>query len=93
MICHICTRSTWYSVVHSARSMSLTYNPVEFATEYTKDHTNLCGMSHPVGWQTDNRFIYLYIKRICIQHPVLQSGHTWSHTDGLTDGHTNEIII
>ena len=51
--------------------MSLTYTPVEFATEYTKDHTNLCGMCHPVGWQTDNRFIYVYMIRIRVQYPVL----------------------
>jgi hypothetical protein len=45
----------------------------------------LCGMCHPVGRQTDDRFIHLYIKRICIQYPVLQYprvvilGHRHTH--------------
>ena len=41
----------------------------------------VCGtsMCHPLGWQTDNRSIYLYIKRICIQYPVPQSGHSHLH--------------
>ena len=48
-------------------------------------------MCHPVGQQTDNRFIYLYIKIIRIQYPVPQSGHTRSHTDGRTDTHQTKL--
>ena len=86
-LCHICTRSmhTWYSVVRSARSMSLTYayTPVEFAIEYTKDHTNLCGMCHPVGWQTDNIF-YISTLKECVYSiqylRVVILGHKRQHT-------------
>ena len=37
-------------------------------------------MCHPVGRQTYDRFIYVYLEIICKQYPVPQSCHTRSHT-------------